>query len=317
MTRGVLIDWDGNIFLDAEEKVHIPNWKYQFPPDGLDFIQRNLPEELRVQFAPEDIPRIGLTPYRNIQLALPIFKAMGYKHHLREEDYITLKQFGVIEGPYNPDQELTAEQFELIRRQRMLDIVSDPNVKIKPAPGILELLKKLGQQNIPVGIVTSNTMEYVAAVLKRWKGEYPDLAPKVDFIHSAGLVDKPKPHQDPYDLGYNLMAKLVKDRNPQEPDLQPSEVAFSGDSKTDMVGARAAGMKPIGFADHTSEQALRDNGAVFVIKSSFDEIDPTPGGTFDQEPFMTKPDKESKLEMYTFVREEAKTDAPSKRTIEG
>jgi phosphoglycolate phosphatase-like HAD superfamily hydrolase len=134
--------------------------------------------------------------------------------------------------------------------------------------GITDLLISLSDENVRMGALTNACVAYAHAVLKTncpianspvvhspnvcGKGIYDAFM----TIHGADTVEKPKPSP----LGLLQCAK--------ELGLSPSECVYVGDSPSDAVAAKSAGMEAIGvlWGSH-SEESLRNAPFDTIISS--------------------------------------------------
>ena len=94
--------------------------------------------------------------------------------------------------------------------------------------GILELLNKALEKNIPMGIVTGRHSRDLRAVLDPKK-----LSHYFQTQITDDLLQKPKPAPD----GILLAAKKMS--------MNPKNILYIGDSAMDMVAAHQAGAKPV------------------------------------------------------------------------
>ncbi len=96
--------------------------------------------------------------------------------------------------------------------------------EIRTMPGLLELLDRLEEEDIPKGIATSSHQRFATIAL----GQF-DLAPRFDFVLTAESVTQGKPHPEVY----LLAAEKLK--------VPPRSVLVLEDSHTGSTAAAAAG----------------------------------------------------------------------------
>ncbi len=96
--------------------------------------------------------------------------------------------------------------------------------EIRTMPGLLALLDRLEQQNIPRGIATSSHQRFAAVALAQF-----DLADRFDFVLTAESVKQGKPHPEVYQLAAEMMR------------LPPEALLVLEDSHTGSTAAAAAG----------------------------------------------------------------------------
>lgn len=96
--------------------------------------------------------------------------------------------------------------------------------EIQTMPGLMELLERLEQLEIPKAIATSSQLKFATIALNQF-----DLLPRFKFVLTAESVVKGKPHPDVYLLAAKKMG------------LDPSQLLVLEDSVTGSQAAAAAG----------------------------------------------------------------------------
>ncbi len=126
--------------------------------------------------------------------------------------------------------------------------------KVELIPGSAEALRWLKGRGVKVGVVSLNSPRSVRVALTRHS-----LDGLVDVISGHDLPDKMKPN--PHQIWASL--KVLK--------CAPKTALFVGDSDTDMLAARRAGVRAVGVltGDNTIEE-LTTAGAVFIIRNLFE-----------------------------------------------
>lgn len=97
-------------------------------------------------------------------------------------------------------------------------------------PDVAETLSALHANGIPLGLVTNKPTPFVAPLL-----EALDIAKYFSVIVGGDDVQNKKPHPEPLLL---VAGKLS---------LTPAELLFVGDSRNDILAARAAGCPSVGL----------------------------------------------------------------------
>lgn len=140
---------------------------------------------------------------------------------------------------------LSDTQKETIRESAY---VFDQNMNPGPIPGILAFTEALGQQSIPVGIVTSSHYERMVNMLTH-------IGIRNRFTHfiTAQDVSKGKPDPEPY---------LAMSRKMNIP---PVECLVFEDAISGIQSATAAGMHSIGIGNTHAKKALQAYGAKDVV----------------------------------------------------
>ena len=127
----------------------------------------------------------------------------------------------------------------------------------RPYPGIRSLLHTLLRRGIRIAVLSNKAHPYTERMILELLEEF-----KFDIIRGAvpGVPLKPDP----------APALLVAD----ELGIPPSQIAFLGDTKMDMMAAKAAGMLPVGALwGFRGAEELQANGAAALISSPMDLID--------------------------------------------
>ncbi|MBN2745191.1 MAG: HAD family hydrolase [Bacteroidales bacterium] len=101
----------------------------------------------------------------------------------------------------------------------------------RPYPGILQMLKTLNHHSIPVAIFSNKPDSFTQVVVKHFFSD-------IDFVEVAGAQENLPKKPDPTIV--NLMIERVK--------ISKEQVAFIGDTATDMKTAKNAGVYAIGVS---------------------------------------------------------------------
>jgi len=123
------------------------------------------------------------------------------------------------------------------------------DVKTRPYEGIPELLDALSRRDFPMAVLSNkphdSTLSVMTKFFSRWRF-------RVVYGARDGVAVKPDP------CGALEIARAL--------DIAPAEIAFVGDTNTDMLTANAAGMFAIGalWGFRTAEE-LTANGAKALI----------------------------------------------------
>lgn len=130
-------------------------------------------------------------------------------------------------------------------------------VKTKPYDGIIEMLQRLKAKNIPLGVVT-NKQDQCAQIIS----EKLFQSGTFDYVigDREGLPRKPDPAK---------ALKIAAQFN-----VQPSAVAYFGDTSVDMQTAVNAGFLPIGVTwGFRPESELVESGARLIIHHPLEIFD--------------------------------------------
>ena len=160
---------------------------------------------------------------------------------------------------------------ELVRRALPKDAVSDDLVhlclfemegeysgnwdnKTKLYEGVADLLDGLAQENVKLAILSNKPHSFVEKIYGRFLNRWT-----FEIMLGAGGKFPRKP--DP--SGALHIARAL--------DANEGEVVFLGDSKTDMLTAKNAGMVPVGALwGYSTREELNENGAAFLIERPTD-----------------------------------------------
>jgi len=145
------------------------------------------------------------------------------------------------------------KQNELIQaKHRCIKTVSN---LVQAFPGSKEFMSLLRELNIPYGIASNSTREFVSGVANRLEFE-------VDVVLGRDDVHKPKPAPDLYLLCAKTLGVSVANHE---------RVVVFEDSLHGLKAAHQAKMIPMGISSHHNEQDLRGAGAVEVF-SGFNDV---------------------------------------------
>lgn len=125
---------------------------------------------------------------------------------------------------------------------------------VKPFANVVEVLKKLHENGIQIGVVTTKMRMTTERGLK-----YVGIYDYIDAIVTIDDVTHPKPHPEPV---IKAMEQLGAD---------PAATLMVGDSTVDMESAVAAGTIAVGVAwSLKGAQVLSDAGAAHIIDDMLD-----------------------------------------------
>lgn len=118
-----------------------------------------------------------------------------------------------------------------------------------PYDGIPELMEELSNRGISFAVNSNKRTDYTNALVDKFFSHLPFIAV---FGEREGVPKKPDPASA---LEITEMMKL-----------RPEEVLYIGDSKTDMLTGKNAGMDTIGVTwGFRDKQELQSNGAVYIV----------------------------------------------------
>ncbi len=121
--------------------------------------------------------------------------------------------------------------------------------KTAPYNGITEMLSRLREMGLPVGVVTNKAHEIAIKVVEHYFGKGC-----FDCIRGLDSGIRPKPAPD----GALFVARRL--------DIPPKNVLYLGDTKTDMQTAVNAGFIPCGVLwGFRKRDELEENGARYII----------------------------------------------------
>lgn len=121
--------------------------------------------------------------------------------------------------------------------------------KTVPYDGIPELIDKLHNQGICLAVNSNKRTDYTNALTEKFFSHIPFIAV---YGERAGIPKKPDP------VSALEIAEMMK--------LNPEEILYIGDSKTDMMTGKNAGMDTVGVTwGFRGRQELEANGGTYVI----------------------------------------------------
>jgi phosphoglycolate phosphatase len=127
-------------------------------------------------------------------------------------------------------------------------------IKTRAYPGIPELLESLRSLGLPVCVLSNKPQAYTDLTVREFFPGFP-------FARVRGA--RPEVPNKPHPAGALALAG--------ELGLAPGQIAFVGDSATDMKTARGAGMLPVGVLwGFRDEAELTGNGARRLIRAPAD-----------------------------------------------
>ena len=145
------------------------------------------------------------------------------------------------------DRQRSRERNREVARARLHEIVETALY-----PGILELLRTLRDRPMPMAVLSNKPHDMTCALVDHFLDEVP-------FVAVAGAVDGKPKKPDPV-FAAPLLGALG---------LPPERVLMVGDTKTDMLTARATGMRGVGVTWGFRDRAeLEEHGAEHVIDSA-------------------------------------------------
>lgn len=185
----------------------------------------------------------------HLEINLKLYEELGFKLTLEEyKQFIgksNIDMWSLLKNKYSLKQSIP----ELLKMQGEKNIQFLRKQKDGLIEGILPLLKTLKEKGIPAGLASSSSLEYIEAVLNKFKiREY------FQVVVTGENMEKGKPAPDIF----LYTAKLLG--------VKPEKCVVIEDSENGVKAAKAGGMRCIGFNNPNSgEQDLR--GADWLIDS--------------------------------------------------
>ncbi|QJD86225.1 pyrophosphatase PpaX [Cohnella herbarum] len=175
----------------------------------------------------EDFGREHIIPLMGQPLTMQMQQFLKWKQNENDVDVATVVQ--------------AYRDYNLLKHDEMVSLF----------PGVADVIPKLRQAGIRVGIVTTKMRATTIRAL-----ELLGLHQHMETIVSIDDVENAKPHPEP-------VAKAI-----QALGAEPSETLMVGDSSVDMKSAIAAGAIPVGVAwSLKGEEHLIENGALHMLHS--------------------------------------------------
>lgn len=139
------------------------------------------------------------------------------------------------------------------------ELLHTSSVTPKLLPGIKEITKFLIEKNIPFGIASNATKQFIKNSISQLNLDFEIFTGVEDYKH-------PKPHPEAY-------LTLAKKLNVSQSDIKTAWV-FE-DSTTGITAAKEAGMIPVGILTHRPQEALIEAGSVIqfpTVKEAFEYL---------------------------------------------
>ena len=148
--------------------------------------------------------------------------------------------------PYTPEQ-LSKRQMDKLKNY----IVEH---HVKPIEGIIPLIQKLHDKNIPLAIASSSPLDMIEFTTKKFG---------INEYFTTLISGEDLPHSKPAPDIYLKTAKMLN--------IAPSDCVALEDSKNGSIAAKSAGMYCIGFANPNSGN--QDLSAANIIVNKITDID--------------------------------------------
>lgn len=140
-----------------------------------------------------------------------------------------------------------AAELNLLKSKHLHEGTNTPNL----LPGLHEILHFLKSNNIPYGVASNATRQFLINSIERLKMDFETYTGVEDYLH-------PKPHPEAY---ISLAKKL------NIPEEKFSRVWVFEDSLTGTTAAKSAGMIPIGILAQHNTESLLQAGSKMVFKN--------------------------------------------------
>jgi beta-phosphoglucomutase family hydrolase len=172
-------------------------------------------------------------------------------------------KFGITLAPEmfgRGNEELMAELFPNESKERHRELATGKEAyyrqiyepHIKPVAGLVELLKKLKKNNIPIAVGSSAPVENIDFVLDKLQ-----IRNYFDVVVVAAMVQKAKPAPDIYLKAAELL------------NIRPEKCLVFEDALAGIAAARSAKMKVVGLATSLTKERLSETDRII---NDFTEI---------------------------------------------
>ncbi len=148
--------------------------------------------------------------------------------------------------PYTPEQ-LSKRQMDKLKNYIV-------EYHVKPIEGIIPLIQKLHDKNIPLAIASSSPLDMIEFTTKKFG---------INEYFTTLISGEDLPHSKPAPDIYLKTAKMLN--------IAPSDCVALEDSKNGSIAAKSAGMYCIGFANPNSGN--QDLSAANIIVNKITDID--------------------------------------------
>lgn len=121
--------------------------------------------------------------------------------------------------------------------------------KTQPYPGIIELINQLSEMNISLNILSNKPDNYTKLLYEKFFNTY-----NFSYVLGENNNFRKKPEPD-------AINDIIKNLN-----IENDRVLFVGDTSTDIIAAKNAGIKSVGVLwGFRDEKELKEAGADFII----------------------------------------------------
>lgn len=149
--------------------------------------------------------------------------------------------------------------WEQVKKDYFEDYARHLTDRTKPYEGIEEVLDELLRRGYKLAVVTNKPHAHAVAIVERLFKHHGDA-----FSAVQGQASKFLTKPDPETLNF-VMNNL---------NVDPKDAIYIGDSDTDIIFARNAGMPSIGVAwGYRGEELLRQTGATYIAHTPKDILD--------------------------------------------
>jgi len=180
-----------------------------------------------------------------------VLKEFDYEEH-KIEDYKYFVGDGALVLVQNSLPKDTPE--DLVRKmfKRFIEVYeTGVHHNTKPYEGIYELLEKLRNTPVKLGILSNKPHEITKLYMNKLFSDY-------DFVEIHGQKEGVTKKPDP--IGALNIAKSLN--------LEPEKIYFVGDTSTDMKTAKNANMKSIGVSwGFRPKEELIEHGADYIVEN--------------------------------------------------
>ena len=147
--------------------------------------------------------------------------------------------------------------YEKVRKEYSEIFKENCMYKVKPYDGIEELTRELKKRNIKMAVLSNKPHERTEDVIKAMFG---------DKLFDIVLGKKDDTERKPSPMGALIIAKAFE--------LSPTEIIYMGDTNTDMMTGKNAGMFTVGVTwGFREREELEKNGADKIIDKPNEILD--------------------------------------------
>jgi phosphoglycolate phosphatase len=163
------------------------------------------------------------------ELGRESFPASSFRHWIGNGATVMVQR--ALSGSSDIDPDLDPDLFTLGLKRFLSLYLQDPCIESQLYPGVAQTLAQLKTQQYHIAVVTNKPNAFIQPILNQLK-----IKDCIDFVIGGDDLDNKKPH--PQQLQHTC----------QHFGVSPAQAVMIGDSKNDILAAKAANISSIGLS---------------------------------------------------------------------